>query len=688
MHQLNTHSTSVWLLVQLCVFAIAWLVVILIDPYVGLTSGLALQAANALPVALLTIAASAITGRPLFALVLVCGAHMVLILADQAKLKVLQSHIIYADIHVVPMLIANPSLVIGFILKPLWAMVIGGLLLVVAPTAAWYCVFIRGPLQVRAILALSCFALMHFQVLPADGLIPTAPDWVAFEQGDESIHFGVLANLVYGWRSSNTAITPGDEKSRARLLSNPALVAARQELTRPAKIKPDVVVVQSESLFDTSLLCGMPDKPQLPSISSSEHASLTVPVFGGRTLQTEFETLSGVPVRSFSNAEFAYLDLLRSPVDALPAQLARMGYRTIAIHPNNRNFWRRNYAIPALGFEDFIDISAFSGIDLDKQGHVADASLISAALAELDAENKPAFIFIITMANHGPWGGRGKSELDDYIARAILADAAWRQLTEGLAKRDHPALAILYGDHLPGLADTYKSRCFKDGRPPEKHMPPVAVWANLADKLRPPPKASFLTPGWILDMARLPRSEMYAINGAVGLVAEHGGDDALASIKTDYAAVTAEWLKSYDHHDPFGAILSSEAIDHRLRSMLTEGEFGPRAPQGLMLNQVTGKGSIIRLRLDGKIRSMTFRPYPGDKQCKATEPIIVNVDGRNVGRIDGGPLATLATIHTSGAERLTLIRAPGGDSSRCATTILRVVQMQEVGDNARTKPHP
>lgn len=682
---LNTRSTSVWLLAQLCVFGIAWLVVIWVEPYVGFTSAFPLQIANALPVALLAIAVSAITGRPLFALVVVCGAHALLIHIDNVKSSVLHSHVIYADLRVVPMLAANPSLVAGFMLKSVWAMVLSAVLIIALPAIAWYCARIQNPLWVRAILAFACFALLWQEVLPAKGIMPTHRSWVVFQQADETPRFGVLANLIYGGRSANKAIAPGDKQSRERLLSNPDVVAARRELSVPATVTPDIVVVQSESLFDPSVLCGTPNETALPSITASEHASLDVPVFGGRTLQTEFETLSGVPVLSFSNAEFAYLDLIKGSLDALPAQLNRLGYRTIAIHPNNRNFWRRNYAIPALGFQNFIDITAFSGVDVDKRGHVTDAALTSAALSELDASKGPTFIFMITMANHGPWGGEGTSDLDDYTTRAALADAAWHQLLEGLAKRNRPALAVLYGDHLPGLSTVYRSRCFKDSKPPRDHRPPIAVWTNMPGKLRPPPKASFLTPGWILDVARLPRSELYAINGAVGLVAERDGDAALAGIKTDYAAITAEWLGNQTHDVPFRSALSNEAIGKTLRDMLTDGRLGPWVPQDLMMNRITGEGSMLRLQLNGKIASMTFRPYPGDKQCTSTDPIIVNVDGHDVGRIDGGPMATLATIETSGARQLTLTRSLGNDNPQCAVTMLRVVQMQEEYDNAHTR---
>ncbi|MGB6030355.1 MAG: LTA synthase family protein [Rhodanobacter sp.] len=683
----STRPTGVWLLAQLSIFALAWIAAIGIAPYVDLTSELPLRVANALPVALLAVTASVITGRPLFGLALTCGSYALLIYADHLKLTVLHAHVTFADLRVIPMLAADPSLVAGFISKSIWKPLLILLLAIALLFIAWMGIRVRGSLVARAIFFLGCLALLRWAVLPANGIMPTHPDWVVFQQADESPNFGVLANLIYGWRSATKAIAPGDELSRERLLANPAVAAARGELKEPATITPDIVIVQSESLFDPSVICGTPDKSVLPFITASEHGSLIVPVFGGRTLQTEFETLSGVPVSAFSNADFAYLNLVKGSLDALPAHLDKLGYRTIAIHPNDRNFWRRNYAIPALGFQNFIDITAFSGIDVNEGGRVTDAALTSAALTELDADSGPAFIFLITMANHGPWGGKGKSELEDYTARASLADAAWQQLIDGLAKRNRPALAILYGDHLPGLTETYKSRCFKDGRPPQEHMPPVAVWSNMPGKLRPPPKASFLTPGWVLDSARLPRSEIYAINGAVGLVAERNGEKALANIETDYAAVTDDWMGENTRSVRFLPLLSDEAIGKELRKMLTEGRLGPWVPQDLMMNRLTGEGSVIGLQLDGKVVSMTFRPYPGDPQCKTTDPIIVNVDGRDVGRIDGGPLATLATIDTSGAKQLTLTRSQGDNGPRCAVTMLRVVQMEERDNIANKKPH-
>src|SRR5690242_10293540 len=62
----STRPTGVWLLAQLSIFALAWIAAIGIAPYVDLTSELPLRVANALPVALLAVTASVITGRPLF----------------------------------------------------------------------------------------------------------------------------------------------------------------------------------------------------------------------------------------------------------------------------------------------------------------------------------------------------------------------------------------------------------------------------------------------------------------------------------------------------------------------------------------------------------------------------------------------------------------------------------------------
>ncbi|NID15766.1 LTA synthase family protein [Luteibacter yeojuensis] len=636
---------------------------------------MAIQSVNALFVALLAVALSATTGRALFAILIAGGFHALLVYADRVKSSVLHAHVIYADSHIVPMLLLDPSLVFGFIVKSPWHAVIGLTVTVATLVFAWKGHKLRAPAVARLLVTVGSLAIFATFLFSARGIAPTDPQWNVFQQTDETPLYGVMANIVYGMRASAPVAPPGDPNSQQRLISSLPIRNAEAKLTRANTITPDIVIVQSESLFDPSTLCGTHDDSQLPAITSGRHGDLMVPVFGGRTLQTEFETLTGLPVAMFPNANFSYLDLIPGSLNALPRELSRLGYRTIAIHPNDRNFWRRSYAFPAMGFDSFIDIRSFSGVDVGAGGHVTDKALMTAALSEIDADKGPSFIFVITMENHGPWGGHGTSELDDYTGRAQEADAAWRNLTEQLAKRGRPAIAVLYGDHLPGLPETYSSRCFKDGQPPERHMPPVAVWSNIPGDDRPPPTASFLIPGWILDTAHLPRSQLFAINGAIGLIAEQDGMAAVDRLKTDYAASAWNWLRNSDPVLHSRAPLKPNAIAKMLTHSLVKGHRGSWTPQDLLIDATPTPDAAVVLQLDGKTRSITFRPYPGSSSCDETDPIEVRVDGRVVGRIRGAPGANLATINTTDASKLSLMSTPESGVAKCQSTVIRVVQV-------------
>jgi hypothetical protein len=675
-------SIPAWLVTQLAVFGTAWAIIIVADPFVTFVTPLALQAANTAPLATLAVVLSIATGRPLFVVFVMGMAVGLLVYIDLVKAAVVHAHVIYADMRVVPMLITQPRLVGGFVARSPWllgfACAAGAVLL----WFGWRCAKVTCPAWLRVAAAGAGIALLAAAELPDGRLVPTHPEWVVFQQPDEATRYGIFGNLLFGWRLSSAIILPGDGQSRHRLLTDPGVATARRQLSEPTSTTPDIVVVQSESLFDPSALCGTADAPALPAVAASRHGPLHVPVFGGRTLQTEFETLSGVPVSKFPNADFAYLDLVRGNLDAFPAQLDRLGYRTIAIHPNDRNFWRRNYALPALGFQTFIDVNAFSDVDVDHSGHVTDAALTDATLAELDADTGPSFVFVVTIENHGPWGGGGKSELTDYTARAQRADAAWQRLIDGLAARRRPAIAVIYGDHLPGLADTFASMCFKDGRKPEEHMPPVAFWTNIPGVDPRPPVASYLISGWLLDAARLPRSPLYELNAAIGKMGIEGGYAAAERVETDYAGVTGQWLAAQPAGSPPRTALLPDGIARELKGMQIVGERGPWSPQDLLLSQPTGPGSFLRIPLDGRIASMTFRPYPGDPACKATDPIGIQLDGRDAGVIGGEAKTVLATVRTAGATELRLVRQPTGDGTTCATTVVRVVQMEKELSNA------
>ena len=76
---------------------------------------------------------------------------------------------------------------------------------------------------------------------------------------------------------------------------------------------PDIVVVQSESFFDPSVVRGLDGEDFAPNLhrlaKEGSSGGLHVPTYGGGTIRTEFEVLTGLSLRYFPTLQFPYLQM-------------------------------------------------------------------------------------------------------------------------------------------------------------------------------------------------------------------------------------------------------------------------------------------------------------------------------------------------------------------------------------------
>ena len=89
---------------------------------------------------------------------------------------------------------------------------------------------------------------------------------------------------------------------------------------------------------------------------------LDVPGWGANTMRAEFAVLTGIPERDLGYDRFnPYHAFARAPIASLVWRLRGEGYRTICLHPFDRGFFRRDLAMPALGFETFLGRESLGG---------------------------------------------------------------------------------------------------------------------------------------------------------------------------------------------------------------------------------------------------------------------------------------------------------------------------------------
>ena len=112
---------------------------------------------------------------------------------------------------------------------------------------------------------------------------------------------------------------------------------------------------------------------------------LHVPGWGANTMRTEFAVLTGIPESALGYDRFnPYYGLARVPIELQVWRLRRAGYRTICLHPFDRRFFRRDLAMPALGFERFLGRETLGGAR--RPPYQSDPELAGHILRTLDAE--------------------------------------------------------------------------------------------------------------------------------------------------------------------------------------------------------------------------------------------------------------------------------------------------------------
>lgn len=700
------------------VLLVGWLLASWIDPYLDVSSSIAAQAVNAAAPILLTLLVWGLSGRAWFALAIEALVLGALRYADQVKTAFLGIDVVYADFTVLGGLLKNPHLMFGFI-RPSLHMALAVIILIAAAIAVWWFQSRRqtrpgaptAPALRMICLGLAVVGGLYLWNKSAPDAIE-ALEWQVFSQDSGAHKVGIAGNILLGKMTTRNAGRQPDAKLQRAFWNEPAVLRARQRLDEDGNgNRPDIVIVQSESLFEPAQLCGFGDAPVLKRVAQERPTlagNLQVPVYGGRTLQTEFEVLSGTPVSFYPGSMFAYYELIDGPFDALPNVLDRIGYRTIAIHPNNRGFWRRDAAMPAMGFQTFLDIGSFLyPRDFSDRGHVRDAALMRAVLAELDAANEPTFITAITIDNHFPWGlaapandkglhlpttltGHARAELADYVAHALDADHAYGFLLDALKRRKRPTVVLFYGDHLPPLFSVYRQLCFKDGLRPEDHLPPYRIWANFPITKMPDAASAYLLQGWVARAAGLPLRGHLLANALAGMVAHDPevGEAERKRVLDEYANIAAANVRArIKQSDGARTVLFGHD-----RALLTLGKLAlPAALHGVSLGDEElhfrgrkGEQTAAAFLLDGGVSSLTLRPYLGASTVGCMKrpsgrgaTFEVTGDGQTLYRASVmAQTVRLATIDLRGVRRLTISATQPADAGECGQLHARVAQMK------------
>lgn len=266
--------------------------------------------------------------------------------------------------------------------------------------------------------------------------------------------------------------------------------------------KVNVVYVMSESFIDPKLgkhLYDYGNKEPIPytkKIKNSQSSGWAASSeYGGGTANVEFEALTGLSNFFLNSIPYTSIVPANKDTPSIVKNFNENGYKTIAMHPYNRNMYRREVVYPNLGFQEYRSADGFKNNSrIDNSKYISDESAFNEVLAELKNSQKPKFIHLVTMQNHMPYEENAYSEhnfsvnaknganpentktIQAYLEGISRSDKAMKNFLSEIEKLNEKTIVIFWGDHWPGI---YGEMFEKELNKNDIRRTPLFVYSNF-----------------------------------------------------------------------------------------------------------------------------------------------------------------------------------------------------------------
>ena len=272
---------------------------------------------------------------------------------------------------------------------------------------------------------------------------------------------------------------------------------------------PNIIVIMDEAFSDLSVLGNLPvNEDYMPFVHQLQKGTentitgnLHVSVCGGNTANSEFEFLTGHTMAFLPTGSIPYQQYIKKETPSLASYLKELGYATYAQHPYYASGWEREKVYPYLGFEETSFLDDYESPQYLRK-YVSDESSFSHVIDTYQKKEagKPAFIFNVTMQNHGGYSeeysnftsdimvfGSENASLNQYLSLIKRTDQEFEKLISYFAKEEEKTIVIFFGDHQPNdaVAAPVLSLNGKSAKNLSKeeqelrYQVPYVVWANF-----------------------------------------------------------------------------------------------------------------------------------------------------------------------------------------------------------------
>ena len=234
---------------------------------------------------------------------------------------------------------------------------------------------------------------------------------------------------------------------------------------------PNIIVVMDEAFSDLSVLGDFDTNTDyMPFVHSLEKGNentitgyLNTSVCGGNTADTEFEFLTGNTMAFLPVGSIPYQQYIKSETPSLASYLKSIGYATYAQHPYYGSGWNRDTVYPLLGFDNLSFMQDYSNQRFVRK-YISDETSFDKIIEtyENKPDGQPAFIFNVTMQNHGGYTDTyygfdntvtadklNNSALDQYLSLIKMTDEDLKSLIDYFSPVDEKTIVVFFGDHQP-----------------------------------------------------------------------------------------------------------------------------------------------------------------------------------------------------------------------------------------------
>ncbi len=425
--------------------------------------------------------------RPYFSGLVALGTLCVFVIVSNAKYKTLREPLVFSDIAMFSQAFKHPRLYLPFL---------GLIPAIGAPIVAAIFIFLVIKYEPAVEFSLWVWLLSILVILGIAFVIKFLSLKLSLvQQPDTDIkQQGIIASLCgYAFQARTSQYK---DHINSVLSSSPIFLINKHK--QVIKNTPNICLIQSESFFDARRM-----HPSIkPSIlknfdqlcqESLHHGQLNVPAWGANTMRTEFSFLTGIPSSDLGLYRFyPYHYLADQTIPTLASYYREQGYHCVCVHPHPASFFGRDRVFPNMGFDEFIDIKSFDesktfGPYISDEAvtqkilHILDKSAKKDQSTKEVVQNKPVFIFAITMENHGPLHlektdhndvenlyhdtpPKHHNDLTVYLRHLNNADRMFGDLRDALRESTDEAVLCVYGDHIPSMPEMYQATAYEDDK--------------------------------------------------------------------------------------------------------------------------------------------------------------------------------------------------------------------------------